>query len=990
MRKIILISVILLLSANANGQSIPRLKPLSEKQMTELIQPAEKKGKWGYANARGRFLIKPVYDSAEVFKIAEISVNDTVFLAKILFNDKWGLLKTDGTYLIEPQFDEIRDFNQFGIAKILSNDKWGLLKNDGTYLIEPQFDEIRDFNQFGQAWYKTNNTWGVVSADGTEILSNIYSEVATESLSNKLLKTIAGTKYGIIETPSMRVVKEPIFDSIYTDNRCKDLIIYQEGDMLGCMTADGINISFPQYEEIKCVSYRDLSRIMIKKDGKYGVIDGTGKQIIPPSLQTDQISSSNTVLQFWDDSWSGYNEPYLYYRDRRYGVDSFDDFIYNNYDKERYCKKNDENIEFPYWMKRNLNKALGRDDALIRWRFDDAFYPFLENVSNTIAKRVTDVRGEYYIEAGKDMKVTRSYGFDYEKNNQLTTSRIIYNDYECPIGNYLASLFKSVDSNKIKKYDSLKGTSIFYNWHTISFRISGLLQIDDSHIITCIDMYIDDFHMQRTVAKLNKKGECVYSIKENGLLYDTENYIEDEFICVLSLGETIIVSSVSAKSNIPSTSVYYNGGKTATLDMFCCSYCLESDNYRFYCGLNSSYDDRIYIYSDSADINNVEAVIDFETEYFNYSNDLLLIFDRQSNLLKRFCSITSPDVMVPALRYVMSDWDGDKVVGISKNSWDNIDDAQWEVIPKVTQTFERHFHIGDIVLSVLPANSEGNSVYRVKYEEDPIEYARYGFIGFDKDFFTLPVFEDAQWISIDSVRVLKNSKWGNIAVTDLESYKNNPRGAFSPSIYPVGSVIFNEDFINKAIADKSYTIRDHTNSEGYYISHSYGGNLIPYQYTITGKWGFVNKRGEMVVAPIYDGVFNTDYSVDNLAAVLIEGNDTQQEFGISYGWGFVNMNGDLIVPCKYNYIRSDLRYLFESNGLCILATKQEDGLTKIGAIDKNGKTIIPFIYDDIYVRDTDSFIATVNSEKKIINKYGEILTNSTIPDSETGIEDGAR
>ena len=44
----------------SSGQ-VPKLKPLKEKELLEVLTPQEKKGTWGYANEENKFFIKNIF-----------------------------------------------------------------------------------------------------------------------------------------------------------------------------------------------------------------------------------------------------------------------------------------------------------------------------------------------------------------------------------------------------------------------------------------------------------------------------------------------------------------------------------------------------------------------------------------------------------------------------------------------------------------------------------------------------------------------------------------------------------------------------------------------------------------------------------------------------------------------------------------------------------------------------------------------------------------
>ena len=95
----------------------------------------------------------------------------------------------------------------------------------------------------------------------------------------------------------------------------------------------------------------------------------------------------------------------------------------------------------------------------------------------------------------------------------------------------------------------------------------------------------------------------------------------------------------------------------------------------------------------------------------------------------------------------------------------------------------------------------------------------------------------------------------------------------------------------------------------------------------TGKWGFIDKTGEVVVPPQYDsaGSFR-----EGLAMVMIEDEETEK-------WGFIDNTGKEIVPPQYDDAGS-----FREG----LAAVMVEG--KWGFIDTTGKEIISPQYDNVY------------------------------------------
>ena len=742
----------------AQGQKIPKLNPISEKQLEESLSPAEKKGKWGFANEDGKFRVKPVFDETLAYK----EVSDDILLAKVRFADKWGLLKRDGTYLVEPRYDEIKDFNQ-GVAIFRDGSDYGFLNAEGIVLAA-QLQQIECFNPNGQAWYQADNLWGVINADGTILFPNIYSCKAMP-LAKSLLKTTAGNKFGVISLDLKRVIKEPTCESVELDAKCKNLILFKEHGALGCLSADGAILSGPQYEEIQSLSEMTFDRIMVKKAGKYGLINGKGQQVIPPVMKTNQFSLPRSIYQVMEDTGNGYSEPYVYYKDKKYSIDDYDSQVLKRLNPKQYAQ---DDPAFPLWMKNHL----GEEEKQLIWYSYHKFSPSLPD--STFLAYSFDEADENAIVVKKDMKIYDADGFDYADNNYLSTATFSVGSMDIPFGKLLTTLFKSVDANKISAYDRAHGTSILYNWEYIAFAVPSYKILPDGRLLVCLGMCIDDRLMQIIIACLNQKGDVLYTIKENGDLYCQNKTLEG--VELKLLGDLLILSTAyNVDSNYveASTSIYRNSKRLLVLDNFIPLVSCNDHNRLLFTGYAA---DCAILYLISSDGKNKQEIylnddhIE-ETPIPTILNESILLYSKDSGLLMGTIDRINREIYTPALRYVMSEWDGEKIIALSKNSWKDLDDATWEYIPRNTKN-ESVFHLDNVMVRVFPVNQFGTSVYGVKFEDDPDEYYRYGLIGFDDYLFTMPVFEDVKWISSDTVRIKEGDTWKEAKLSDLVCYSD--------------------------------------------------------------------------------------------------------------------------------------------------------------------------------------------------------------------------
>ena len=91
------------------------------------------KGREGYVNAKGEWIIKPKFKIAGFFSNSD-SANVAVEGAK------WGTIDKTGKFIIKPRFNDALYFSE-GLAEVKINKKYGFIDKTGKIIIQPQFDE---------------------------------------------------------------------------------------------------------------------------------------------------------------------------------------------------------------------------------------------------------------------------------------------------------------------------------------------------------------------------------------------------------------------------------------------------------------------------------------------------------------------------------------------------------------------------------------------------------------------------------------------------------------------------------------------------------------------------------------------------------------------------------------------------------------------------------------------------------------------------------
>ena len=115
----------------------------------------------------------------------------------------------------------------------------------------------------------------------------------------------------------------------------------------------------------------------------------------------------------------------------------------------------------------------------------------------------------------------------------------------------------------------------------------------------------------------------------------------------------------------------------------------------------------------------------------------------------------------------------------------------------------------------------------------------------------------------------------------------------------------------------------------------------------TGKWGYADKKGRIIISGKYDLAenFQNDLGLAKVyVGTLRHGNQDETNQGEGK-WGLIDKTGKEIVPCKYDKIRYFNDGLAEVHIGRVYNGASVDG--KFGFIDKTGVEVIPCKYDNV-------------------------------------------
>jgi tetratricopeptide (TPR) repeat protein len=268
--------------------------------------PVESKGKWGFVNDRGRVTIPPVYDWVEDFNeglalvskgglMGFIDKKGTVVvplkyesaelflggLAVVAKDDIYGAVDRQGKVVVPFDFDELGDYTE-DLTYAIRDEMVGYVNKKGRTFIDFQFEFGTAFKD-GFAKVADSSLYGIIDLKGNIVvpLKNEY----IDEFENGFARAREGQFYGLYNTSGKLVVP------FEYDNIGK----YQEGfiaavqkQRVGFLNdTGGVVIDF-QYN-IDSRNIRDLVFIhgitKVFQKGKYGLIDKTGKKVLPAMFE---------------------------------------------------------------------------------------------------------------------------------------------------------------------------------------------------------------------------------------------------------------------------------------------------------------------------------------------------------------------------------------------------------------------------------------------------------------------------------------------------------------------------------------------------------------------------------------------------------------------------------------------------------------------------------------------------------------------------------
>ncbi|MEO2078066.1 MAG: WG repeat-containing protein [Bacillus sp. (in: firmicutes)] len=195
---------------------------------------------------------------------------------------KWGYIDAKGKFVLPPIYDEARDFQENGLAIIRLGDQSGVIDAKGYSIVKPKYDTIQPFSE-GRAIVNDSQGHKVIDESGKEITDKAYSVISPEYMEGRVSAAIEDEHgqylYGYLNKRGKEVIPL-IYVSTSEFKDGKAIVKTKEGTFQLIDLTGKVLQSFPY----AFVGNYGQGLLAFKKtqDGNFGYINEEGRIVIEP------------------------------------------------------------------------------------------------------------------------------------------------------------------------------------------------------------------------------------------------------------------------------------------------------------------------------------------------------------------------------------------------------------------------------------------------------------------------------------------------------------------------------------------------------------------------------------------------------------------------------------------------------------------------------------------------------------------------------------
>ncbi|HMP94068.1 MAG TPA: WG repeat-containing protein [Phnomibacter sp.] len=216
---------------NTKGQWVyPAKSDYPPDPFTKSLAVIKVNGSYGCINKAGKEVVPPIYNA--------LRRNDNSTYIAVNKSGRWGIIDSTGKEIVPAMYNDAGPFYE-GLASVKINGKWGFIDMNNKLVIPAEYDFVKDFNS-GIAPVRKAELWGYINKTGQIVLPITYEWC--EALEGGLG---------------------------YARNQDGDALIDKTGKPITPFSFGAVYTSTNPYIIVR------------NRDERYGVIDRTGKVIVP-------------------------------------------------------------------------------------------------------------------------------------------------------------------------------------------------------------------------------------------------------------------------------------------------------------------------------------------------------------------------------------------------------------------------------------------------------------------------------------------------------------------------------------------------------------------------------------------------------------------------------------------------------------------------------------------------------------------------------------
>ncbi|MEP1094019.1 MAG: WG repeat-containing protein [Cyclobacteriaceae bacterium] len=159
-------------------------------------------------------------------------------------NGRWGFVDSQGRLRISNRYEDVQAFHE-DYAAIKLRGRWGFIDKDETLKVQPHYEKVSSF-QGGLAIVKENDQFGLINKKGEEVIKMTYTNIERSVNGNYLLMNQQGM-IGLADTSGAFVLR-PNYASLAD---LEDVILVKENGKMGVLDYEGKQRFKTSYTEIK-------------------------------------------------------------------------------------------------------------------------------------------------------------------------------------------------------------------------------------------------------------------------------------------------------------------------------------------------------------------------------------------------------------------------------------------------------------------------------------------------------------------------------------------------------------------------------------------------------------------------------------------------------------------------------------------------------------------------------------------------------------------